>query len=116
MNKNRLETNDEKIATHARENASAELAKLKRAGANVSDEIVGYVKKQPLAAIGIAVAAGFVLGGFFASKLARMALISAVGYAAQKLVEASFGEGGVRKIIVAELSKLGGSGTRGEAR
>jgi hypothetical protein len=111
MNKNTVDTEDQKsskrVREEAREDVSAQLAKLKKAGTTIGDELTSYVKKQPLASVGIAVGAGFVLGSIFGSKIGRMALVAAVGYAAQDLIEASLGEGGVKKILVDELSKLG---------
>ncbi len=107
MNKNSVETEDTKTTKRQRDDATVQLAKLKKAGMGISEEVSAYVKKQPLASVGIAVGAGFVLGSIFGSRLGRMALVAAVGYAAQDLLEGAFGEGGIRKILVDELSKVG---------
>ena len=89
------------------ERAAAELTKIKRAGANLSEEVGTYVRKQPLAALGIAAGAGFVLGSIFGSRLGRVALVAAVGYVAQDLIEGALGEGGIRALLVDEVTKLG---------
>jgi hypothetical protein len=110
MNKNTVSENEEqhgrKASREVADDAAAQLTKIKRAGINAGAEIGTYVKKQPLAAVGIALGAGFVLGSVFGSRLARMALVAAVGYAAQELIEGALGEGGVRKLVVDEVSKL----------
>jgi hypothetical protein len=105
MNKNAVENETTKSSKRGHDEPAAELAKLKQAGTTIGDEVTAYVKKQPFASVGIAVGAGFVLGSVFGSRLGRMALLAAVGYAAQNLLEGAFGEGGVRKILVDELSK-----------
>jgi hypothetical protein len=85
--------------------ALAQIGKIKSAGANMRDEIEAYAARQPLAALGIAAGAGFVLGSVFGSRLGRLALLAAVGYAAQEVVDAALGEGGVRKLLVEEASQ-----------
>jgi hypothetical protein len=110
MNKNPFSENEEqhgrKASREVGEDAAAQLTKIKRAGMNAGAELGTYVKKQPLAAVGIALGTGFVLGSLFGSRLARMALVGAVGYVAQELIEGALGEGGVRKLVVDEVSKL----------
>jgi hypothetical protein len=86
--------------------AIAQLEKIKTVGMSVRDEVESYVARQPLAAVGIAAGAGFVLGSVFGSRLGRLALMAAVGYAAQEVIEGAFGEGGVRKLVADEISKL----------
>ena len=39
-------------------------------------------------------------------RLGRIALVAAIGYAAQELVEGALGKGGIRKLLVDEVSKL----------
>jgi hypothetical protein len=101
------DTNGRKAARDVQDRAAAELTKIKRAGTNVRAEVETYVREQPLAAVGIALGAGFVLGGIFGSKLGRFALVAAVTYVAQDLVEGALGEGGVRGLLLDEVSKLG---------
>jgi DUF883 C-terminal glycine zipper region len=110
MDKNSVSENDDqnrrKGSHEIADQAAAQLTKIKRAGMNIGEEVETYVRKQPLAAVGIALGTGFVLGGIFGSRLGRIALAAAVGYAAQELVEAALGEGGVRKLVVNEVSRL----------
>ena len=113
MNKDTFAEKEElKSSKRKSEDPTAQLAKLKKVGIGIGDEVTAYVKKQPIAAVGIAVGAGFVLGSVFGSKLGRMALVAAIGYAAQDLIEGALGEGGVRKLLVDELGKLGKDGHR----
>lgn len=111
MNKSSYSENDEQKSSQRKSrelsgDAAAQLAKLRDAGSSIGDEVASYVKKQPLAAVGIAVGAGFVLGSIFGSRLGRLAMIAGVGYAAQTLINEALGEGGVRKLLVDEVSKL----------
>jgi hypothetical protein len=113
MNKNAVsgtpgteESNDRKASRGSAESTDARLAKIKRAGLGVTEGIGAYVKEQPVAAVGIALGAGFVLGSILGNRLGRVALTAAVGYAAQELIEGVLGAGGVRKLVVDEVSKL----------
>jgi hypothetical protein len=110
MNKNSFSESDDqngrKSSRDAADEAVLQLAKIKRAGMNIGGELGTYVKKQPVAAVGIALGAGFVLGAVLGSRLGRIALVAAIGYAAQELVEGALGKGGIRKLLVDEVSKL----------
>jgi len=117
MNKNSVENDELKSAKRTRGSAdtdevNVQLAKIRRAGTNIGEEITSYVKKQPLAAVGIAAGAGFVLGSIFGTRLGRMALVAAAGYAAQELIAGTLGEGGVKKALADEFSKLAGKESR----
>ncbi len=101
------DSNGKKQVREVQEKASAELTKIKRAGTQIRSEVETYVKEQPLAAVGIALGTGFVLGGIFGARLGRFALVAAVTYVAQDLVEGALGEGGVRGLLLDEVSKLG---------
>jgi hypothetical protein len=108
MNRNSF-TESEMNATQSRNvvgEAVAQLEKIKTVGMSVRDEVESYVARQPLAAVGIAAGAGFVLGSIFGTRLGRLALMAAVGYAAQEVIEGALGEGGVRKLVADEVSKL----------
>jgi hypothetical protein len=63
------------------------------------------VYREPLAAVAIAAGTGFALGSLFGSRLGRLAVVAAVGYAAQEVIEGALGEGGIRQVLVEELSK-----------
>jgi hypothetical protein len=71
-----------------------------------SDTLAETVKKRPITALGVAAGAGFVLGSAFGSRLGRLALMAAAGYAAQEVVEGALGEGGITKWLSDELSRL----------
>jgi hypothetical protein len=109
MNTNTHETQDQKSANRTRgisAEADAQLSKLRKAGKSVGEEIGAYVHKQPIAAVGIAAGAGFALGSVFGSRLGRFLLVAASGYVVQGLLDEVLGEGGVKKILVTEISKL----------
>jgi hypothetical protein len=109
MNKETIDSEIQKTAKKGREivdDASAQLQKIQRVGKGLGEEIGAYVREQPVAAVGIAVGAGFVLGSVFGSRLGRLALVAAVGYAAQDLIEGALGEGGIRKLLADEVSRL----------
>jgi hypothetical protein len=110
MNNNRIaESEIQKGAKPNRDvvgEAMAQLERIKHAGLNVREEAESFVVRRPLVALGIAGGAGFVLGGLFGSRLGRVALMAAVGYAAQEVVHGALGEGGVRKLVADEISKF----------
>ncbi len=92
--------------------ARVQIAKIKRAGMSISDEVGTFVKEKPLAAVGIALGTGFVLGSVLGTRLGRIALVAAGGYAAQEILEGVLGKGGVRKLLVSEISKLAEQGEK----
>jgi hypothetical protein len=108
MNENRFagDDNSRPPRRDVAERASEELARIKRVGSKAGGEISSYVRKQPLAALGIALGTGFVLGSVVGSRLGRMALVAVAGYAAQELIEGALGKGALRRVVVSELAKL----------
>ena len=100
------EKKSQKRSHEAGVDAAAQLANVRNIAVSITEEVGAYVQKQPVAAVGIAVGAGFVLGSVFGSRLGRFALMAAAGYAAQSLMESAMGEGGLRKILVEEVSKM----------
>jgi hypothetical protein len=107
MNKSNVTEEESKNGKRARDvDVSAQLSKIKSVGTNISEEVTSFVQKQPVAALGIAAGAGFILGSVFGTRLGRMALLAAAGYAAQELIGQALGEGGVKKLIQDEVSKL----------
>jgi hypothetical protein len=97
MEKNSFSENEKKTrrkgGPEGVDQAAGHLTKTKREGVSLGEGIEAYVRKQPLAAVGIALGTGFVLGGIFGSRLGRIALAATIGYAAEKLTEAALGEG-----------------------
>jgi hypothetical protein len=98
----------------ARERAADEvierrLARMKDAGADASERIARYVRKSPVAAVGIAAGAGFVVGSLFGTRIGRFLLVLGAGYAAQDLVDGALGEGGLRKLVSDEIARVGRS-------
>jgi hypothetical protein len=106
------ETTERKTSREVADRAAAELSKIKRASSSLGSEITTYVKKQPMASIGIALGTGFVLGSVLGTRLGRIALVAAAGYAAQELAEAALGKGGVRQLLVQEVQKLANASER----
>jgi hypothetical protein len=110
MNRNSFsESETQKNAKQSRDvvgEVTAQLGRIKTVGLSVRDEVESYVARQPLAAVGIAAGAGFVLGSIFGTRLGRLALMAAVGYAAQEVIDGALGEGGVRRLVADEISKL----------
>lgn len=110
MNRNTFSgTDSAKTAPQGRDvvgQAVAQLSRMKEVGLGLRDGIEAYVERQPLVAVGIAAGAGFVLGSLFGSRLGRFALVAAVGYATQEVIDAALGEGGVRRLLAEEASRL----------
>ena len=99
---------NEKVETAARaaiEELRPRIDELARVARDVGGEIAAYVKKRPVAAVGVAAGAGFVVGTLVGSRIARVALTMAAGYAVQEIVEGALGEGGVKKVIADELAR-----------
>jgi hypothetical protein len=78
------------------------LTRVKTAGENVAR----YVRENPLAAAGIAAGVGFIGGSLFGTRLGRFLIVLGLGHAAQDILDAAFGEGGVRKLVAEELSRV----------
>jgi hypothetical protein len=86
--------------------AARRLTKIKKASLDVRDEVRARVREQPLVAVGVAIGGGFVLGSVLGSRLGRAILVAAAGYATQEILESVLGEGGLRRLVTEEASKL----------
>lgn len=105
MDKNNIAENGPKRGSDMASDAAAEFGKIKKAGTNARDEISAYVKKEPLAAVAIAVGTGFVLGSIVGSRLGRLALMAAAGSVVQEMMAGALEEVGARKLVADEASK-----------
>jgi hypothetical protein len=112
MDKNSISESDPKRGSDMASDAAAEFIKIKKAGMNARDEISSYVKKEPLAAVAIAVGTGFVFGSIVGSRLGRFALMAAAGYVVQEMMAGALEGGRARKLVADEASKL----TKGSKR
>jgi hypothetical protein len=111
MNQNTGQGSDEQGAEHVGYAKKgfvdrSQLDQLARAARNVGEDVANYVRRRPVAAIGIAAGAAFVAGTVLGSRVGRFALIMAAGSLAQDILDESLGEGGVKKLVTDELSRL----------
>lgn len=113
MDRTDISANEPKHLFDVAGEAAAQLTKIKTAGMNVGDEIAAYAKKNPLAALAIAVGGGFVVGSVVGSRLGRVVLIAAAGKVAQAVIAGAFKGDGADPLVADEQRKPAKGSRRG---
>ena len=113
MDRTHVSENEPKHPLDVTSDAAAQLTKIKTAGVNVGHEIAAYAKKEPLAAVAIALGGGFVLGSLVSSRLGRLVLMAAAGKVAQTVIVGALKGEGEDKLVGDEGPKAGNGSRRG---
>jgi hypothetical protein len=60
--------------------SAADMKRVLEAGRRIGNDAVGYTRRRPQLAIGVALGAGFVAGSIFGSRLGQVMMAGAAGY------------------------------------